>query len=161
LTVASDTGPVIALAKVDRLGVLKALYGAVLIPPAVHGELLAKLGSEASRIDDALNDFLQVAPPPSLTLDVEKLTQGIGPGERQAIALAVLAKSALLLIDDRAGRRVAAQLGIPVTGVVGVLIQAKKDGLISFVRPLMEDIRRNGYWLSDAVVASAARIAGE
>jgi uncharacterized protein len=159
--VASDTGPVIALAKVDCLGLLKALYGAVLIPPAVHRELLAKLGSEVSRIDHALNDFLQVAPLPSLTPEVERLTQGLGLGEQQAIALAVLAKSTLLLIDDRAGRRVAAELGISVTGVVGVLIRAKQDGLISLVRPLMEDIRRNGYWLSDAVVASAGRLAGE
>jgi len=161
VTVASNTGPVIALAKVDRLGLLKALYGVVQVPPAVHRELLVKLGPEASRIDEALNDFLQIAPVLSLAPEVERLTQGLGPGEQQAIALAVSERSSLLLIDDRAGRRVAEQLGIAVTGVVGVLIRAKQDGLIPFVSPLLEEIRRNGYWLSDALVETAGRLAGE
>ena len=161
MTVASDTGPLIALAKVDRLGLLKELYGMVTIPIFVHRELLAKVGPEASRIDDALNDFLQIAHMASLTPEVEALIQGLGPGEQQAIALAVETKSDLLLIDDRAGRRVAEQLGLAVTGVVGVLIRAKEEGLISFVRPLMEEIKRNGYWLSDALVETAARLADE
>ena len=161
MNVASNTGPVIALAKVDRLELLKVLYGVVQIPPSGHRELLVKLGSDAKRIDDALNDFLQIAPVLTLTSELERLTQGLGLGEQQAIALAVSAKSTLLLMDDRAGRQVAAQLGIAVTGVVGVLIRAKQDGLISFVRPLLEEIRRNGYWLSDALVEIAGRVAGE
>ncbi len=60
---ASNTGPLIALAKVNALSVLKALATEVLIPPAVHRELLAKSGPEAPGLDAALADFVRVFPP--------------------------------------------------------------------------------------------------
>ena len=58
----SDTGPLIALAKVDQLILLERLFGKVLIPPAVQRELLAKHGAESARLDDALLNFLDVVP---------------------------------------------------------------------------------------------------
>ena len=66
-----------------------------------------------------------------------------------------------LIIDDRLGREVARRLGVVVTGTGGVLIQAKQQGLVPAVRPLLEQIRRNGYWLSDEVVQLVSRLAGE
>jgi predicted nucleic acid-binding protein len=161
VTVVSNTGPVIALAKVDHLGLLKDLYTIIQIAPAVSRELLAKVGPEVARIDRALKDFLQLAAMRPLTSEVQRLTAGLGPGEQQAIALAVSTGATLLLIDDRAGRRAAERLGLAVSGVAGVLIRAKQDRLIPAVRPLLEEIRRNGYWLSDALVETAARFAGE
>jgi uncharacterized protein len=144
--VVSDTGAVIALAKFDRLGLLKTMYGVVHIPAFVHRELLAKLGPEASRIDNALIDVLRISPVPSVTPQVETVTHGLGRGEREAIALAHSESDALLIIDDRAGRRAAEQLGISVTGIAGIVIQAKQHGLLELVRPLLEEVQRKGYW---------------
>lgn len=59
-------------------------------------------------------------------------------------------------MDDRQGRIAARRPGLTVSGVVGVLIQAKEVGLIPSVRDVLEEIRRQGYWLSDAVLAAAA-----
>jgi predicted nucleic acid-binding protein len=161
VTVVSNTGPVIAPAKIDQLGLLKILYSVVQIAPAVHGELMAKAGPEIPRIDQAPRDFLQLTPIPPSTPDVERMTRRLGPGEQEAIALAVSSGVTLLLIDDRAGRRAVEQPGPAVSGVAGVLIRAKQDGLIPAVRPMLEEIRRNGYWLSDALIETAARFAGE
>ncbi len=160
MTVVSNTGPIVALAKADHLSLLHLLYGEVLIPPAVHRELLAKVGPEAQRIDDGLAGFLRMTPISGLPEEVDRLTAGLGAGEQQAICLAREGGS-LLVIDDRAGRKAAGQLGISVTGVVGVLLKAKQDGEIPMVGPVLEIIRSQGYWLSDAVVATAIRLAGE
>jgi predicted nucleic acid-binding protein len=160
VTVVSNTGPIVALAKADQLSLLRILYGEVLIPPAVHRELLAKAGPEAQRIDDGLAGFLRVtpiAPPPE---NVDRFTSGLGAGEQQAICLALEA-GGLLVIDDRAGRKAAGQLGIAITGAVGVLLKAKQEGHLPMIGPVLESIRRYGYWLSDAVVETAIRLAGE
>ena len=66
MTVVSDTGPLIALAKVDRLSLLEDLFGQIHIPPIVHRELLAKSGPEAARLDDAFTHVIQVAQAPRL-----------------------------------------------------------------------------------------------
>ena len=60
MSVVSNTGPLIALAKIDRLALLQQLFGEVFIPPVVHRELLGKAGAEANRLDQALATFVHV-----------------------------------------------------------------------------------------------------
>jgi predicted nucleic acid-binding protein len=80
VTVVSNTGPIVALAKADELPLLRALYGEILIPPAVHRELLAKAGPEAQRIDDALAGFLRIVPISQSPEEVDRLASGLGSG---------------------------------------------------------------------------------
>ena len=68
---------------------------------------------------------------------------------------------ATLLMDDRAGRTAAAMPGLPVVGTAGLLIQAKGRGLVPAVLPLLQTIRSNGYRFTDALLAAAAKLAGE
>jgi predicted nucleic acid-binding protein len=158
--VVSDTGPLIALAKVDQLGVLEDLFDQVHIPPVVHRELLAGRRSEAARLDESLGRFIQIVQPSLPPSRVQAETLRLDPGERQAIALAY-ELGVLLVIDDRLGRAAARRLSLAVTGTVGVLIRAKEVGLVPAVCPLLEEIRQQGYWLSDALLVTAARLAGE
>jgi predicted nucleic acid-binding protein len=156
----SNTGPLVALAKVDSLLLLQELFGEVWIPPAVHRELLAKGGPEAQRLDDAFQAYVHVSETPPIPPDVEQVTHNLGAGEQQAIALA-RHYGALLLIDDRSGRNAARHLGVKVTGTAGVLVQAKCAGRIPRVRPLLEEMRQAGYYLSDALIEVALRLANE
>ncbi|MBO9370787.1 MAG: DUF3368 domain-containing protein [Chloroflexi bacterium] len=160
MIVVSDTGPLIALAKVNCLSRLKHLFGQIYIPPAVYRELLAKIGPEAKRLDDALAEFITVTAAPPVPLKVDTATARLGSGERQAVALAY-ERGALLLIDDRQGRSAARRLGIMVSGVVGVLLQAKAAGLVSSIRALLDEMRFQGYWLSDEVITATIQQAGE
>jgi predicted nucleic acid-binding protein len=160
MTVVSNTGPLVALAKVDKLSLLEQLFGRVHIPPAVHRELLAKRGSELPRLDDALARFIEVTQVPRIAPAVKIATLRLGPGEQQAIALAYELK-ALLVIDDRLGRAAARRLGLVITGLAGVLVRAKETELITAVRPLLNEIRQHGYWLSDELLDVAAKMAGE
>lgn len=160
MIVVSDTGPLIAFAKADRLSILEDLFGQVRIPPVVHRELLVGRRSEAARLDESLGRFIQVvqpSPPPS-TVQAETLR--LDPGERQAIALAY-ELGVPLVIDDRLGRAAARRLDLTVTGTVGVLIRAKEVGLVPAVCPLLDEIRHRGYWLSEALLETAAKLAGE
>lgn len=161
MTVVGDTGPIIGLAKIAALGILQRLAGEVLIPPAVYRELLGKTGPEAAAIDRALQQFLHVTPPGLISPVVARAVDHLGGGERQAIGLASRYETVLLLLDDQAGRSVARRLGIPVTGVLGVLLRAKENGWIEQVSPLLTALQDAGYWLSEEVVEQVKKLAGE
>jgi predicted nucleic acid-binding protein len=160
MSIVSNTGPLIALAKVNRLGVLEKLFGIVQIPPAVQRELFAGSTIESARLDEALARLIRVQTVEHIPPEVKAATEHLGIGEQQAIALAYQSQLPLI-IDDRAGRTVARGLGISVTGLVGTLILAKQAGLIQNVRALLEEIRTRGYWLSDDLIEQAERLAGE
>ena len=66
-----------------------------------------------------------------------------------------------MIIDERLGRAAARRLGLEVTRLAGVLVRAKETKLIPAVRPVLEEIRRRGYWLSDEILDVAAKLAGE
>jgi predicted nucleic acid-binding protein len=91
---------------------------------------------------------------------VKTVTLRLGPGEQQAIALAYELKT-LLLIDDRLGRTAARRLGLPITGLAGVLIQAKEANLIPAVLPILDEVRWRGYWLCDELLEAVAKLTGE
>ncbi len=162
MKVVSNTGPIIGLAKIGRIFLLKSMAEEVLIPPLVHRELFGKVGSESEEIDRALNDFIDIADLMPLKPATERAIADLDEGEKQAIGLAsTLKKDVLLLLDDRAGRRVAKRLNIRTTGLIGLLLLAKEKGLVENVASLIEELRNNGYWLSDEVLDIARRLAGE
>jgi predicted nucleic acid-binding protein len=163
MTLVSDTGPLIALAKIGHLPVLGRLgFASVCIPSRVRRELLGKMGPESDAIDSALCTFLRTVEAPGGAESAGSAVEGLDRGEREVLSLAAsVGEPALVLMDDHAGRAVARQLGLRVTGTVGILLLAKKRGLVDHVTPLLYAARSSGYWLSDAVITQAQRLAGE
>ncbi|MDO7887054.1 DUF3368 domain-containing protein [Hymenobacter cheonanensis] len=82
-------------------------------------------------------------------------------GEHSALALALELSDCFLILDDNAARRAANQLALAFTGTAGLLVLAKKRGIIPAVRPLLEELRTAGMWLSDQVAERVCRAAGE
>lgn len=158
-----NTGPVIALAKLDSLSLLNKLgFQQVLIPPFVRKELLGKIGPEATTLESALDDFIKVARPGHVNRQAEIAASDLDEGERQVILLgSSLEDRVILLLDDQAGRRVARTLGMQVVGTAGILLSAKKQGLVEAAVPLLTNLRVQGYWLSDALIAEVRRLSGE
>lgn len=162
MKIVADTGPIIGLAKIGRISLLKKLATDVLITLIVHKELYGKIGFESNQIDQALNDFVHVVKPGSLELNIDEPPANLGEGEKQSISLAFSLKNdVLLLIDDRAGRQAADNLNIPKIGLVGILLLAKNRGLLDNVGALLQELRTAGYWLSDEVIAVARKLAEE
>ena len=159
-SVVSNSGPLIGLAAVSRLHLLKDLYGFALIPDAVYEEV-AGAGHDrpgAAELEEA--KWLQrvaVNPPPD-----RLLLEELGRGEAEAITLAVHLKARLLVLDDRKARRIAEiAYGIRVKGVAGILVSAKRKGLLSEVIPVLDAMRTAGYYLSERVLSAVRQEAGE
>ena len=132
MTIVSDTTPIISLIKINRLDLLEKLFQEVLIPDAVYHELTTNqtFSSEAKEVKKAA--FLKVSPVQNKqSIQILQAVSGLDDGESEAIVLAGEKQSDVLIIDERRGRKVAQQLGITITGTVGVLVQANNEGMLS------------------------------
>jgi predicted nucleic acid-binding protein len=160
--VVSDAGPLIALGRIEHLNLLKQLYQNVLIPPAVHSEL--RCGSDlpgATALQQAINDgWIGVQSVPRAK-ELSELRLILDAGESQAIVLAELVHCRFLLMDERRGRQVAKKRGLTVIGIAGVLLAAKSGGLIDTVSPVVNMLSKEGYRLSNSLIAEILKIAEE
>jgi hypothetical protein len=150
----------VALAAVGRLDLLGTLYGTVLVPDAVFREVV-----DAGRGRPGAAELPGIAWISMTSLESAPdrlLVEELGTGEAEAIALAVQKSARLLLLDDRRARRIAElAYGLSVKGAAGIVVSAKRRGLVDAARPMLESMRRHGYYLSDRVVTAACRAAGE
>lgn len=154
-----NTTPIIALASIGRLDLLKDLYLEVVIPEAVRAEIVAGSAKRvgAAQLQQASwirTVALQDAGRADLLSDLDR-------GEAEVIALAQELNATLVIIDERLGRRHARRLGLPLTGTMGVLLRAKERGLIVKVEPLVNEIREAGVRLADSLVLRVLQMAGE
>jgi len=140
MTFVCNAGPVIALAKIDHLGLLRDLANTAVIPETVVFEVLAKPGKDSTRIRRATREFLSIQNPPEVTdPTVLHESRRLDAGEKEVIALASATPNPVTaILDDAAGRQVASRLGIPVLGFIGLLIAAKQNDLVKMVIPLIE-----------------------
>jgi hypothetical protein len=149
----ADSGPLIALARLDLLGLPARYFEPVLVTSSVWLEVTRKPGvDEAARLSSAAeNHLFRVVPDPA-AIPAALLRTSIDAGERSAIALAI-ERDATLLLDDRRARGMAAESGRPVIGTLGLLVRAREEGFVAALRPLIEQLRSTGYFMSDDLVA--------
>jgi uncharacterized protein len=139
MIIVSNTSPISNLAKVRQLDLLQKLYQTILIPNAVYQELLDKRAGETVITAVQSATWLEIKQVHNYDL-VNRLRNIVNAGEAEAIALAVEVNATRLIIDERLGRQAAANQGLSITGIFGVLIVAKKQGLISVVKPVMDNL---------------------
>ena len=144
-----DTSCLIALASLDLLELLEHFYGIVTIPHAVRDEFGAELPSWVA------------AEPAGNAALVGALSESLGNGEAEAIALAAENPRSLLILDDLRARRIARSLGIAITGTLGVLIRARREGRIPSLRRTVEELEASGFRLSEELRAAALKMARE
>ncbi len=145
----SDSSCLILLDKLDELTLLQELYGEVLVTP----EILVEVGIAPAKwmvVRAAQNKSVQ-----------QLIAARFGMGEASAIALAQETEDALLIIDDNRAKNYAKQLGIQVTGTLGVLLEAKEEGVIVLVRPFLERIKQTNFRIDAALEASVLEMAKE
>lgn len=154
----SNAGPLIALARIGQLELLPAAYGGILAPDAVYREVTCDpLLPGAHKIAQAT--WLRSIPVTDSPA-VSRMRFWLDQGESEAIVLAQ-ARAMPLAIDERRGRRIAAALGVDVTGTVGILLACKRLGLIDEITPLLDRLIRKGVRLSVSLYESARRLAQE
>ena len=153
MIVVSDTSPLTSLLQIGHEHVLVDLYGQVIIPEAVEREL--------RHANSRLPPFLKVVAARDRQ-KVERLEGEIDSGEAEAITLAMEIGADVLLIDEKRGRGVALREGVPVVGLLGVLIVAKKKGLINSLEQILDDLAATAdFRLAPQLKSRALRETGE
>jgi predicted nucleic acid-binding protein len=161
MIIVSDTSPIINLAVIGQLSLLQKLYGTVVVPQAVYEEIVIEGAGQAGATEVAQADWIEIKGITNRPL-VTSLEGELDIGEAEAIVLAVELKADLLLIDERKGRIVANRLGVNSIGLLGVLIRAKHEGMISAVGLIMDELRsKAGFWIDDELYNYILQVAGE
>ncbi|AVH68216.1 DUF3368 domain-containing protein [Nostoc sp. 'Peltigera membranacea cyanobiont' N6] len=150
MIVVSDTTPLSELSKVGRLDLLPAVFGRVIIPQQVYAELTTGDHPAVLAVKSAL--WLEVLSISNNQLIEQlQLETDLDLGECSAIILAEELKADQLLIDEKAGRKVAISRGLPIIGLVGVIILAKEQGLIDNVKNILDDLMSKGTRISPKI----------
>jgi predicted nucleic acid-binding protein len=160
----ADSSVIIHLAAVAQLDLLRQLHGSLLVPPAVWDEVVVQGQGRpgAQELTKAVADGWAAVANPSPNAQLPPSGATLHPGETEAILLAASHAGTLLLIDDAGGRAIATSLAIPVMGTVGLLVLAKRSGLIPELKPVLEQLRNpGGFRLSSSVFQHALALAGE
>jgi predicted nucleic acid-binding protein len=154
-----NASPLIFLARGRHLDLLSAFFQRVLVPIQVADEILARGPEDITAKAMHQAAWLEVCPVQQIPAMIG--SWGLGPGESAVIALAQSMPGCEVIIDDLAGRRCSAALGIAVRGTVGLILLAKKRGIIPLARPVLEDLLRGGMYLSRHVIDDALARVGE
>ena len=157
MIVVSDTSPLTHLYQIQRFELLQSLYGEVIIPPAVDRELQAGI-----RFHEGLDwTLLRVIEPKSSEM-VTLLSESLDLGESEAIVLAHEINADLLLIDEVDGREAARKLGLRFTGLLGVLLEAKKRGFVHSISAELDRlVKDTSFRIHPEVREHILRLAGE
>lgn len=161
MIIVSNTSPISNLAKVGQLDLMQQIYGTILVPTAVYEELLDKRAGETviTAVQSAV--WFEIQPVQNQAL-VNELRNQVNVGEAEAIVLAIEAEASRLLIDERLGRQAATNLGLKIIGVLGILLIAKRQNLVTAIKPIMDDLRTQAsFRISSQLYADVLNAADE
>jgi predicted nucleic acid-binding protein len=150
MIVVADTSPILYLVLIDHVALLESLYGSVIIPDIVAGEL----GTPASPapVRSWMSELPVWVRVESATAEqLSAVTPELDPGERAAIALATAFSADLLLIDDARGRVEAHRRRLALTGTLGVLRSAAERGLLD-VPVTLDRLRATNFYVDSALI---------
>ena len=160
--IVADAGPLIGMARVGHIALLQSLYKSIIIPPRVLEEL--KISSDkpgARAVSKAIMDgwikIVELKRPDDSTV----LRLLVDAGEAESIQLALEQNARLLIIDDRKGRKTAKSSGIRIIGTGGILISAKKAGLLEKISPVLNELANVGYRLSPSLCKRIIELSNE
>lgn len=148
-TIIADTSCFIVLSKIGELDLLQKVYGQVTTTIEIvveFGEILPEWVTIEAVADKQKQLILE--------LQIDK-------GEASAIALALETEGSTVILDDYKARKIAEQLNVHYTGTLGVIIKAKKQGVIPSIKPIVEKIKTTDFRLSPELEQIALEIAGE
>ncbi len=159
-TVVSNSGPLIALATVGKLDLLKDLFGQIYTPAAVYDEVVVHGEGKPGARETSEAEWIK-------TLKVEEhlavslLREEMDAGESEAIVLAQELNADYVLIDEAVARRKTRLIGLRMAGTLGILLMAKEAGLIVAVKPILDELKQTDFRMSSRVYQEVLVKAGE
>jgi predicted nucleic acid-binding protein len=161
MIVVSNSTPLISLTWINRFDLFQTLYNSLVVPDAVWHEVVNKGINRPGALEVQNASWIQTQTVKNRSL-VKALQQDLDAGEAEAIALALELNADLLIMDERLGRRTAQHFDLSMIGTVGVLISARQQGLIDFLKPELDKLRNlAGFRLSENLYQQVLRDAKE
>jgi predicted nucleic acid-binding protein len=150
-----DASTLIALGSIGRLHLLTSLADEVVVPEVVAHELL-RVADNAAVAFSRSSIRREV-----VGVDDFVARWSLGPGETAVLSFARQNAGFVAVLDDLAARRCAQVLGIRTRGTVGITLLAKSNGIVAAVRPILEELRATGFYLSEGLMAHVLSLANE
>ena len=154
-----NTSPLQYLHQIGQLQILPVLAGQIVVPAAVERELEAGRRSGVDLPDLQALDWVVIRKPASK--QALPLIIDLGPGETEVLMLALESSDPVVILDDGLARRFAETLKIRLTGTVGLLLDAKRAGLIDAVAPFLDQLQSLRFRLAPHTRRALLQLAGE
>jgi predicted nucleic acid-binding protein len=154
-----NTSPIQYLHQLQLLHILPALAGRVIIPPAVVEELSQGRISGINLPDVHGLKWVDIRRP--VGESAVPLVTDLGRGETEVLMLGLEIRKAVVILDDDLARRVAETLGLRLTGTLGLLLDAKKTGLIHAIAPLLDQLQSLRFRVAPHTRSAILKLAGE
>ena len=151
-----NTTPLIALANIGKLDLLKQLYGEIYIPNAVLWEIKSEPAKSMVK-----NSAWIKTTSVSNHSDTGLFRAKLNAGEVEVMMLAKEQNADFVIMDDNPAKKTAKFMGLKVTGTLGVLLKAKKEGLIERVEPILNSIIADGFYIASDIRQMVLEEAGE
>ncbi len=154
-----NASPLIFLSKGRYLSLLKILGSEIIVPQAVAQEIQFYGQDDITYQQLCSQDWLKIRAVDSVPTIIQNWD--LGKGESEVLAWGYLYKGTEIILDDLAARRCAITLKIPVRGTLGIVLLAKQKCVIPQARPIVEQLRETGMYLSNSVINQALKLVGE
>lgn len=161
MIIVSNTTPLIGLASIGRFDLLQQLFREIYIPSAVYNEAVVRGYEEGGAKQEVSQATWIKTMPVQDRLAVDVLLDELDLGEAETIVLARELNTDWVLMDERKGRRKLTQLTLPTIGTLGLLLKAKQAGFLPTLRPELEQLRQQGFSISQAVIDAVLKQAQE
>jgi len=156
---AINASPLILLSRVGQLSLLRLVSEEIVVPIAVATEIQQYGATDVTAEALARAGWLVVVETPAVPEPIQ--SRNLGAGESAVLTWGYVHPDTTAIVDDLAARRCAATLGIPLLGTLGLVLTAKQRGSVPAARPLLEQLRLSGLYLSDRVMNQALALVGE
>ena len=154
-----NASPLILLSRSKKLALLHVFAERILVPAPVAQEISARGIHDITAQSITATAWLEVVA--GMPVSQEIASWGLGPGESSVLAIAQANPGMTAIIDDLGGRKCAASLGIPIRGTLGIVLAAKRRGVIEYARPVLEELIASGLYLHRRVLDESLKRAGE
>jgi predicted nucleic acid-binding protein len=160
MIVISDSSCLINLNKIELLHILPKLFHQIVVPAAVFREITNNKAGLPVFTEAEKKGWIKVVQAKNDSLK-RKLEEELDEGEAEAIIIAIELKADLLIIDELKGREIARQYNLNFTGLLGVLLTAKRKGFINSIQSVLAELKAAGFWISKDLYDEIIKLANE